>query len=60
MGMLNIVVTKRSERTIGFAGTTRIGEEMAKYGIVLESFTADEMWQGNGGAHCMTCPVLLG
>jgi N-dimethylarginine dimethylaminohydrolase len=60
MGLLNIVVTKRSERAIGFAGAARIGEEMAKYGIGLESFSADEMWQGNGGAHCMTCPFLLG
>ena len=60
MGLLNIVVTKRAERAIGFAGAARIGEEMAKYGIGLESFSADEMWQGNGGAHCMTCPFLLG
>tara|TARA_Y100000590_G_scaffold399306_2_gene482420 strand:- start:8028 stop:8966 length:939 start_codon:yes stop_codon:yes gene_type:complete len=58
-GLLNIVVTKQSEHAIGFAGATRIGSEMAKHGIILEGFPADEMWQGNGGAHCMTCPLLI-
>ncbi len=58
-GLLNIVMTLRSQRAIGFAGASRIGGEMAKHGITLESFPADEMWQGNGGAHCMTCPVLV-
>ena len=41
------------------AGASRISSEMAKHGIMLEGFHADEMWQGNGGAHWITCPVLL-
>ena len=58
-GFLSIVVTKRSERAIGFACGSRIGDERVKYGITLDSFSASEMWLRNGGAHCMTCPVLV-
>ena len=58
-GFLSILVTKWSERAIGLAGASRIGNEMVKYGITLDSFSANEMWLRNGGAHCMTCPVLV-
>jgi len=58
-GHLNVVVTQRSRRAIGFAGAVRIGAEMAKHGWQLDTFPADELIKGKGGAHCMTCPVLV-
>jgi N-dimethylarginine dimethylaminohydrolase len=59
-GHLNVVVTKRSETAVGFRAATRIGSEMARHGWRLVTFPADELFQGNGGAHCMTCPISVG
>ena len=56
-GHLNVVVTRHSERAIGFESATRIGTEMAKLGWHLSTFSAEELFVGNGGAHCMTCPI---
>ena len=58
-GHLNVVVTQKSRLAIGFAGAERVGTEMKKHGWRLDTFPADELFQGNGGAHCMTCPVLV-
>ncbi|MCB8960444.1 MAG: hypothetical protein H6651_09025 [Ardenticatenales bacterium] len=58
-GLLNVVVTQRGKRAIGFAGAERIGTEMAKRGWQLDSFPSEELFLGNGGAHCMTCPVWV-
>ncbi len=58
-GHLNVVVTKRSKVAIGFASATRVASEMQKYGWRLETFHADELLRGNGGPHCMTCPLLV-
>ena len=58
-GLLNVVVTQRGKRAIGFAGAERIGAEMAKRGWQLDSFPSEELFLGNGGAHCMTCPVWV-
>ena len=58
-GHLNVVVTERSRRAVGFAGATRVGAEMARHGFELAMFPADELFAGRGGAHCMTCPVLV-
>jgi N-dimethylarginine dimethylaminohydrolase len=58
-GHLNLVVTERSRRAIGFARAERIGSEMKKRNWELATFPADELWQGNGGAHCMTCPLQV-
>ena len=58
-GLLNVVVTRRGKRAIGFAGAERIGAEMAKRGWHLDSFPAEELFLGNGGAHCMTCPIWV-
>lgn len=59
-GHLNVVVTKKSEAAIGFASAKRVASEMARHGWRLVSFPADELFRGNGGAHCMTCPVEIG
>jgi N-dimethylarginine dimethylaminohydrolase len=59
-GYLNLVVTKRSETAVGFASATRVGSEMARHGWHLATFPAEELFLGNGGAHCMTCPVEVG
>ena len=59
-GHLNVVVTERSQRAVGFAQAARVGAEMARHGWQLATFPADELFLGRGGAHCMTCPVLVG
>lgn len=59
-GHLNVVVTKKSEHAVGFESATRVASEMARHGWHLAPFPADELFRGNGGAHCMTCPVKVG
>ena len=58
-GLLNVVVTHRGKKAIGFAGAKRIGQEMAKRGWQLDSFPSETLFLGNGGAHCMTCPIFV-
>lgn len=58
-GHLNVVVTERSRRAVGFAQALRVREEMQRHGIELTTFPADELFAGRGGAHCMTCPILV-
>lgn len=58
-GHLNVVVTQSSRKAIGFAGADRVAAEMKKHGWQLDTFPAEELFQGNGGAHCMTCPILV-
>jgi arginine deiminase len=58
-GHLNVVVTARSRRAVGFARAARVGSEMARHGFELATFPADELFMGKGGAHCMTCPLLV-
>ncbi len=58
-GHLNVVVTERSRKAVGFAQSTRVGAEMARHGFELLTFPADELFMGKGGAHCMTCPLLV-
>jgi N-dimethylarginine dimethylaminohydrolase len=58
-GHLNVVVTRRSETAVGFERAIHVAAEMAKRGWRLDTFPADELFKGNGGAHCMTCPVLV-
>lgn len=59
-GHLNVVVTKQSEIAVGFESATRVASEMARHGWHLAPFPADELFRGNGGAHCMTCPLEVG
>ena len=58
-GHLNVVVTVRSQRAVGFESATRIGAEMSRAGWTLDTFPSDELFAGKGGAHCMTCPILV-
>jgi len=58
-GHLNVVVTERSRRAVGFASAARVAAEMARRGFELATFPADELFAGRGGAHCMTCPLLV-
>jgi arginine deiminase len=58
-GHLNLVITDRGKRAIGFAAAHRLAERLAKRGWSIETFASDELWAGNGGAHCMTCPLLV-
>ncbi len=58
-GHLNVVVTERSRRAVGFQGAARVKAEMADHGFELSTFPADELFAGRGGAHCMTCPLLV-
>lgn len=59
-GHLNVVITKRSQTAVGFESATRIASEMARAGWHLATFPAEELFKGNGGAHCMTCPIEVG
>lgn len=59
-GHLNVVVTRRSRTAVGFDGTTRIAAELARHGWRLDTFPSEVLFLGNGGAHCMTCPLLVG
>lgn len=58
-GHLNVVVTQRSKKAVGFAQAVRVGAEMARHGWELATFPAEELFMGRGGAHCMTCPLLV-
>lgn len=58
-GHLNVVVTRRSKDAVGFQTARRVAAEMHRYGWELSTFPADELVRGNGGPHCMTCPLLV-
>lgn len=58
-GHLNLVVTERARRAIGFEAAERLGQEMANRGWKLSTFPAETLFKGNGGAHCMTCPIHI-
>jgi N-dimethylarginine dimethylaminohydrolase len=58
-GHLNVVVTERSRRAVGFSWARRVAAEMARYGWELRGFASEELFAGNGGPHCMTCPLLV-
>ncbi|MEM7114479.1 MAG: arginine deiminase family protein [Chloroflexota bacterium] len=58
-GHLNVVVTRKGKTAVGFAEATRLGAEMAKHGWQVDSFPSETLFLGNGGAHCMTCPLLV-
>jgi arginine deiminase len=58
-GHLNIVVTEQSRRAVGFETADRVRTELARIGWQLDTFPCEELFIGNGGPHCMTCPLLV-
>ncbi len=56
-GDLNVVVTRQGEKAIGFETAQRLGVELAERGWELSTFPSETLFKGNGGAHCMTCPL---
>jgi len=56
-GDLNLVVTRQGRQAIGFETARRLGKEMSARGWALSSFPSETLFKGNGGAHCMTCPM---
>ncbi len=58
-GHLNLVVTEQSHKAIGFERATGVAKKIARLGWELTTFSAEELSAGNGGAHCMTCPLLV-
>ena len=43
---------------IHYTGNPRVMEEARKRGIDVIQIPGEEMRKGNGGIHCMTCPIL--
>jgi N-dimethylarginine dimethylaminohydrolase len=58
-GHLNVVVTRRSRQAVGFEQAARVALELRRFGLELSTFPASELLTGNGGPHCMTCPLLV-
>ncbi len=59
-GHLNVVVTRQGKTAVGFAEATRLNNELRQRGWQVDTFPSDTLFLGNGGAHCMTCPILVG
>jgi len=58
-GHLNLVVVKRGKVAVGFGEAVRLRDELAGHGWKVETFASAELVNGRGGAHCMTCPLLV-
>ena len=56
----NVTITRRGKSAIGFAGAPRVNAEIESHGISITTVPGDTLSVGNGGPHCMTCPVLVG
>ncbi len=58
-GALNIVVIQRGRRAVAPGHATRLVAELERRGWQVTPFPSTEMATGNGGVHCMTCPLLV-
>lgn len=58
-GHLNVVVTRQGKTAVGFAEATRLADELRQRGWQVDGFPSQTLFLGNGGAHCMTCPILV-
>lgn len=56
----NVVITRRSRKAVGIAEATGTVAEMERWGWDVSTFSSDVFRLGNGGPHCMTCPVSVG
>ena len=59
-GHLNVVVTEAGAPGGGLRAGRPDRRGAGRHGFDLATFPADELFMGKGGAHCMTCPVLVG
>jgi N-dimethylarginine dimethylaminohydrolase len=55
----NVTITRRGESAIGFAGAPRVNAEIEQHGIAITTISGETLALGNGGPHCMTCPLLV-
>jgi len=51
-------LTLDRDLAIHYTGNPRVMEEVRKRGIDVIQIPGEEMRKGNGGIHCMTCPIL--
>jgi N-dimethylarginine dimethylaminohydrolase len=55
----NVTITRRGKSAIGFAGAPRVNAEIESHGIAITTVSGETLALGNGGPHCMSCPVLV-
>jgi N-dimethylarginine dimethylaminohydrolase len=55
----NITITRRGKSAIAFAGAPRVNAAIESHGITITTISGETLALGNGGPHCMTCPVLV-
>jgi N-dimethylarginine dimethylaminohydrolase len=51
-------LTVDGDLTIHYTGNPRVIREARERGIEVVQIPGEEMRKGNGGVHCMTCPIL--
>jgi len=51
-------LTVDTSLAIHYTGNPRVMKEVKERGIDVVQIPGDEMKKGNGGIHCMTCPIL--
>jgi N-dimethylarginine dimethylaminohydrolase len=51
-------LTVDHDLAIHYEGNPRVMREVREHGIEVVQIRGDELIKGNGGVHCMTCPVL--
>lgn len=58
MDMAANFLTVDRDLAIHYEGNLRVMDEARDRGIDVVQIPGDEMRKGNGGVHCMTCPIL--